>query len=204
MSPETETNTVAPQPRDKRAFNAYRHGLAGHVLVIKPHDDVAYRQHCQAIHEDLAPVGAMQADLVQSIADDRWRLKRAAAIDNNKFSEGINAPSQVITHHEQVDDAFAMSHLWDGSAQQLALLSLYESRIQRRVEKNMALLIQLQEARRQALATAIEEVAILGETYDFPPEALPPQFVHSLPLIRRLANHRLRLQDARKPPRRTV
>ncbi len=181
MSPET--NPVAPQPRDKRAFNAYRHGLAGHVLVIKPHDDAAYRQHCQAIHEDLAPVGAVQADLVQSIAD---------------------APSQVITNHEQVDDAFAMSHLWEGSAQQLALLTLYESRIQRRVEKNMALLFQLQQARRDALQTAIEEVAILGETYDFPPEALPAQFVHSLALIRRLANHRRLLREAQKTPRRTA
>ncbi len=202
MSPEIATPT--PQPRDKRAFNAYRHGLAGHVLVIKPHDDAAYRQHCEGIFLDLAPVGAMQADLVQSIADDRWRLKRASAIDNNKFSEGINAPSQVVTHHEQVDDAFAMSHLWDGSAPQLVLLTLYENRIQRRVEKNMALFFQLQQARRDALQTAVEEVAILGESYDFPPEALPPQFVHSLALIRRLANHRRLLQEAQKPPRRTA
>jgi hypothetical protein len=202
MSPETDS--PAPEPRDKRAFNAYRHGLAGHVLVIKPHDDAAYRLHCEGILQDLAPVGAMQADLAQSIADDRWRLKRAAAIDNNKFSEGINAPSHVITNHEQVDDAFAMSRLWDGSAPQLALLTLYESRIQRRVEKNMALLLQLQQARRDTLQKAVEEVAILGESYDFPPEALPPQFVRSFAQIRRLADHHRRLQEAQKPPRRAA
>ncbi|MDR3699021.1 MAG: hypothetical protein P4L56_05255 [Candidatus Sulfopaludibacter sp.] len=202
MSPEVVTPSA--EPRDKRAFNAYRHGLAGHVLVIKPHDDAAYRQHCQALHQDLAPAGAMEADLVQSIADDRWRLKRAAAIDNNMFSEGINEPSQVITHHEQVDDAFAMSGLWGRSSKQLALLTLYENRIQRRVEKNMALFLQLQQTRLNALQKLVEEAAILGETYNFPPEALPPQFVHSFSKIRRLANHYRRLTEAQKPPRRAA
>ena len=89
------------------------------------------------------------------------------------------------------------------------LLSLYEGRIQRRVEKNVKMLQEAQAQRKAALKQAVEEAALLaqaaqiqGETYDvereFPPSALPPQFDFSLPEIARLAAHQLRLSGARK------
>ena len=83
----TEDTTISePKPRDPRALNAYRHGLTGQVLILTPEDQAAYHTHCQGIRESLAPVGAMEADFVQSIADDRWRLKRARSIEASAFS----------------------------------------------------------------------------------------------------------------------
>ncbi len=89
------------------------------------------------------------------------------------------------------------------------LLSLYEGRIQRRVEKNVKLLRESQAERKAALQQAVEEAALLaqaarmqGETYDvereFPPSALPRQFDISLSEIARLAAHQARLAGARK------
>src|ERR1035438_1241296 len=80
-----------PKPRDPRALNAYRHGLTGQVLILPPDDQAAYLLHCQGIQESLAPEGAMETGLVQSVADDRWRLTRAAAIENSIFAIGIGA-----------------------------------------------------------------------------------------------------------------
>ena len=166
MGPET----IEPEskPRDRRAFNAYRHGLTGHVLVIEPNDEQAYKQHCQGIHQSFAPSGAMETDLVQSIADDRWRLKRAAAMESNIFALGLNEPDQVASDHGEVDTALATARIWLEHSKELDRLTLYESRIQRKIEKNMALLRQLQKDRRDALQKLVEEAAILGDTYAFP------------------------------------
>jgi len=85
----------------------------------------------------------------------------------------------------------------------------YEHRFQRRVEKNMQMLRELQQERKAAFKQAAEEVVLLtqlaeskGETFDierdFPIESLPPQFVFSKPEIARLAAHLRRLAEAKK------
>ncbi len=188
-----------PQARDRRAFNAHRHGLTGHILVIEPKEEPAYQQHCHGIHQSLAPVGALETDLAQSVADDRWRLKRAAAMENNIFALGLNQAADPLSENAEVDTALHTARLWYSVSKELERLTLYESRIQRRIEKNLALIRQLQADRRQALQKLVEEAAILGDSYDFPPEALPPQFVFSIDQIRRLAAHHRSLQAARPP-----
>ncbi|MDR3702171.1 MAG: hypothetical protein P4L56_21170 [Candidatus Sulfopaludibacter sp.] len=202
MSPEK--SEVETKPRDKRAFNAYRHGLTGQVLIIAPSDEQPYKDHCQSIHQYLAPVGGLEIDLAQQIADDRWRMKRAAAIESSVLVRGLNQPDDALSGNEQVDVALATGRVWGEQKKDLNLLSLYEGRIQRRVEKNVALILQLQQVRRAALQQIVEEAAILGETYDFPPEALPPNFVYSNAQIHRLAAHHKRLESVRKPVRRAA
>jgi hypothetical protein len=197
----TEQSTVeeSPKPRDPRAFNAYRHGLTGHVLVLEPHDELAYKQHCESIHKSFSPSGGIEIDLVQSIADDRWRMKRAAAIETNLYARGLNDPDDIVSHHDQVDAALATSRVWLERNKDLALLTLYESRIQRRIEKNIALLFQIQQRRQADLEKYLDELAILGETYDFPPEFRSQQFDFSQPQIARLLAHHRRLKEARTP-----
>ena len=146
----------------------------------------------------------MEIDLVQQIADDRWRMKRASAIESSVLVRGLNDPDDAVSGNEQVDVALAQGRVWGEQKKDLNLLTLYESRIQRRIEKNLALVLQLQQARRAAHQEIIEQAAILGETYDFPPEALPPNFVYSKAQIQRLAAHHKRLAEVRKPVRRAA
>jgi len=207
---ETITEVTPEIKRDRRALNAYRHGLTGQVVINTPAEQVAYDTHCAGIHQSLAPVGGMESSLVQSIADDRWRLQRAAAIENSIFAIGIGGePDQYTAHHEEVDTAFAQATVWLKEGKSIGLLTLYESRLQRRVEKNLALVRQLQQDRRAALQQAVEETATLaqhainkGESYDagrdYPREALPPQFDFSTTQIDRLAAHSRGLAEARK------
>jgi hypothetical protein len=206
----TEDNiTSEVKPRDPRALNAYRHGLTGQVLILTPEDQAAYDTHCRGIRESLAPVGAMEADFVQSITDDRWRLKHAGAIENALFAMSLTLPGGVTHEHPEIDAAFSKARSWLSKGDKYALLTLYENRIQRRVEKNMVLLRQQQADRQAALQKAVEEAGLLaqfaaskGETYnierDFPREALPPQFVFSLAEIARLVTHNRRLAEAKK------
>ena len=197
------------KPRDPRALNAYRHGLTGQVLILTPEDEVAYKAHCQNIHDSLAPVGGMEIDLVQEIADDRWRLKHAAALDNNINSLGLTEPDTITAHHPQIDTAFAKARIWLSDPKNRTLLSLYEQRIKRKELQTMALLRQLQQERRAALQQAVEEAALLaqlaaskGESFDIARD-LPhlthyPQFDFSSSEIARLVLHAQRLAEARK------
>src|ERR1035438_1209069 len=134
----------------------------------------------------------METGLVQSVADDRWRLQRAGALESSIFAIGIGAarPPQYTDDHEQIDNAFAQAVVWLKEGKNLGLLTLYEGRIQRRVEKNLAIIRQLQQDRQAALQQAVEEAELLaqlaaskGESFDierdFPRETLPPQFVYA-------------------------
>ena len=197
------------KPRDPRALNAYRHGLTGQVLIMTPEDQAAYHQHCLNMKKALAPEGAFEAGLVQSIADDRWRLFRAASLDINTCAVSISEPDKITSEHPQVQTAFAQAVAWAADSKNMNLLSLYEGRIQRRVERNVKMLQEAQAQRKAALQQAVEEAALLaqaaalqGETYDvereFPPSALPRQFDISLAEIARLAAHQARVAGARK------
>jgi len=214
-------NSEPKKPRDPRALNAYRHGLTGQIHILTPEDQVAYDNHCQGIRRSLAPSGALETDLAQAIADDRWRLKHAAALQSGIFALGLVRFDEIHPHSE-INTVLVQSRVWVVEGKELALLSLYEQRIQRRVEKNMKMIHDLQQVRHAALQKAVEEAELLarlaaskGETYDvevdFPPAALPPQFDFSLAEIARLAAHKARLTEAkkhfaapRKPLRRVV
>jgi len=200
---------AAPKKRDPRALNAYRHGLTGQVQILTPADQVAYEKHCKAIHQSLAPVGGLETDLAQAIADGRWRLNRAAGIEGSIFTIGLGHPKEDSRNNPEVDVAVAQARTWLADGKSIQLLSLYEHRIERHVEKNMDMLRQLQQDRKAALEQVVEEVADLielaekqGETFDlerdYPRQAIPPQFVFSKPEILRLVAHRRRLKDAKR------
>jgi hypothetical protein len=200
---------AAPKKRDPRALNAYRHGLTGQVHILTPADQVAYEKHCKSIHQSLAPVGGLETDLAQAIADDRWRLNHAAGIEGSIFAIGTGHLKLDSPNNPEVDVAIGQARTWLAEGKNIQLLSLYEHRIQRHVEKNLGLLRQLQQDRKAALEQVVEQVADLielaekqGEAFDierdYPREAIPPQFDFSNALILRLVAHRRRLKDTKR------
>ena len=103
-----------------------------------------------------------------------------------------------------MDDALSQARTWLAKADNFQLLALYEGRINRTVERNMAELRTLRAERKAALAEVLEDALLLaqharskGETYDpsrdFTPEILGIDSVFSFAAI---ARH-LRLNDAR-------
>ena len=201
-----ETTQPETKPRDPRALNAYRHGLTGQVHVLTPEDQVAYDKHCRDTQEYFNPSGDFEAGLVQSIADGRWQLQRAIAIEDAIFALD-NLTLQADPEYYEAIAALTQGRTWLAHDKSIERIALYASRIQRRVEKDIAMLRQLQADRKAALEQAIGEAEALtqlaekaGETYnpatEFPRELLPPQFDFSNPQIVRLMAHRRRLKTA--------
>jgi hypothetical protein len=197
------------KPRDRRALSALRHGLTGQIHILTAADQAAFDKHCQGYRESFAPEGKAETDLVQAIAGDRWRLQRAAALEDSIFAEGISAPGAVTSGDAEIDAALAQGRVWVTQGNNLALLTLYESRIQRRCERNMAELRTLQSERIAALRQAVEHASLLLDLAasgdipfdvetEFPTETLPAKFVFSTAQIAGVAAWHRRLTIARK------
>ena len=150
-------------PRSSRSLRAYRHGLTGQIVLLTEADRLAYEKHCQGYHRSLDPHGALETDLCQQISDDRWRLKRAASLEAAVFAARITQPDSLTSGNDEVDATLAMGQAWIERGASLQLLTLYESRIQRRFEKNMAEFRALQQSRKAALDQALEEADLLAQ-----------------------------------------
>jgi len=205
----TESNSQN-KPHHPRALNAFKHGLTGQVHLLSAVDQAAYDQHCRETRDYFRPAPGFETSLVQSIADDRWQLQRAAAIDDNLFACGVNAIVANGNNRPEVEVAIAATATWLTHEKSLERLTLYTHRIQRRMEKNVAMLRQFQADRKAAFEKALDDAATLlqlaeekGETIDlatdFPPGLLPPNFDFSSPEIVRLIAHRRALDRAKHP-----
>jgi hypothetical protein len=104
----------------------------------------------------------METQLAQRIATDSWRLNRASAIEDNLFALGqLQNGGQACPDVPQIDAALTTAHVFTQESKQLQLLTLYEQRLNRAVQKNLAMLQQLQATRKAAHQAAMKEAAAL-------------------------------------------
>jgi hypothetical protein len=187
-----------PKPQgDPRTLNAYRHGLTGQVRFSTPADEQAYKKHCLGYLECYEPAGRLETDLCQAVADNRWRLKRSAQIENAIVAITLGQPDQMKCNNEEAAIAFAHAYAWLERGKDINLLTLYERRIQRAFQEDLALLEKLQERRyrweqaraqkaaaeavaaQQAAQKAASEEAAAGEAEERPHRRLEPKAVFS-------------------------
>jgi hypothetical protein len=148
--------------RNRSRMNARRHGLTGQVTTMTEEDRAAHDQFSKALIKDLAPDGAMETQLAQRIATDSWRLNRISAIEDNIFALGLQEHSGALCpDHDQIDAALTTARVFTMESKNLQLLTLYEQRINRSIQKNLAMLQQLQATRKQEHEAAMKEAAVL-------------------------------------------
>ena len=153
---------VTDEGRKRSRMNALRHGLTGQVTTMTDEDRAAHEKFSKALIQDLAPKGAMETQLAQCIATDSWRLNRASAIEDNLFALGLHEHGgKLHLEHEQIDAALTTARVFTMESKQLQLLTLYEQRINRSLQKNLAMLQQLQATRKTTEETAMKEAATL-------------------------------------------
>jgi hypothetical protein len=212
---QKSTGPKTEKGKHRTRLNAWRHGLTGQICLLTAEEHQAFDQHCTGIREALEPVGALETELAQSIAEDHWRLKRARAIETGIFAAGVlgqlGHPFGGIREDAAqvpIDEALSKAHTWIAKSENFQLLALYGQRIHRAIEKNMAELRTLRAERKAARQQLLEEAQLLaqlahskGEKYDpardFPPEMLPIGSDFSTAGLSRLIARNQRLNEAR-------
>lgn len=176
MTPRTRINRANAQhstgPRteagkQKSSLNALRHGLTGQVVVMPGEDLSAYQQHLKTFTDDLQPVGAIEANLVQALADCSWRMNRAAVFENNVQAYAVPCGDDPIPGGISVGTAL------ESVSKTLANLSLHTQRLARQFEKTEIHLRELQKIRRDQEQQDLNQLLDItemqknkGETYD--------------------------------------
>jgi hypothetical protein len=153
---------ITDEGRKRSRMNALRHGLTGQVTTMTDEDRTAHEKFSKALIQDLAPKGAMETQLAQRIATDSWRLNRMSAVEDNLFALGLHEHGgKLHLEHEQIDAALTTARVFTMESKQLQLLTLYEQRINRSLQKNLAMLQQLQATRKAEHETAMKEASTL-------------------------------------------
>ena len=159
---QASTGPRTPEGKAKSRMNAFRHGLTGQFSVMSEDDERAYKTYETGILEALAPVGTYERDLAICIAQNRWRLHRARALESNilglghhQLADDIDAPTA------EVEVAVTQAQTWLNHHHALTNMTLYESRIERTITHNKRELDALQATRKAAEAQAREEAELL-------------------------------------------
>jgi hypothetical protein len=156
------TGAKTDEGRNRSRMNALRHGLTGQVTTMTDEDRAAHDQFSNALMQDLAPEGAMEIQLAQRVATDSWRLNRISAIEDNLFALGqLQNGGQACADVPELDAALTDARVFTLESKQLQLLTLYEQRINRSLQKNLAILQSLQATRKAEHEAAMKEAAAL-------------------------------------------
>ena len=144
--------------RNRARLNACRHNLTGQTTVMTVEDRAPLETFTAAMMTELAPVGMIERQLAERIASNNWRLNRASSIEHNLFADGLaSADFNEGESHDDVEDTLTQSRVYSTQAKNLQLLTLYEQRLNRAIEKNMNMLRSLQAERQAKRAAEMEE-----------------------------------------------
>ena len=156
------TGPKTVEGRNRSRMNALRHGLTGQVTTMTEEERTAHEQFSQALIRSLAPEGAMETQLAQRVATDSWRLNRASAIEENLFALGLHQNSgDLFPDDEQVDAALTTARVFIQRSHEFHLLTLYQQRLNRAIQQNLAMLQSLQAARLAQRAAEMKQAAQL-------------------------------------------
>src|SRR5690348_739631 len=145
------TGPRSEEGRRTSSLNALKAGLTG-ITVLLPTDDAAeYQRHIAAYEKEFQPVGLEESELVQSLADIAWRLRRIPALEMAIYARGRVEFADQFEDQKDPDVRRSLIELHTHLAyeKQLRNLHLQEARLVRRREKEIAELRRLQEDRKE-------------------------------------------------------
>jgi hypothetical protein len=186
--------------RRRSSLNARRHNLTGQVTAMPEEDRIAHDAFSETLIKSMSPEGALELQLAQRIATDSWRLNRSSAIEDNIFALGLfDHSGDIDVDHPQLHTALTAARTFTREAKSIELLTLYEQRINRSLQKNLALLQQLQTTRKAERHAEMEQARKLLQLSEMKGSSYEPAkdgFVFSNDQIRAAIDRERRLEQA--------
>jgi len=121
----------------------------GCTVLLSSDDTAEYQRHLAAFEQEFQPVGLRECELVQSIADTWWRLRRIPALEMALFAKGRIEFAALFEEQEPAARPLLIdAHTFITYEKQIRNLHLQEARLTRRREKETAELRTLQQDRK--------------------------------------------------------
>jgi len=205
-----------PEGKRRSSLNACKTMITSKVHLCTPEEQPAYDAHMAAYKEAYSPMGILETELVDELSKNKWRLKKTASAEASLFSASyIDLSDDIDTGNPTVDSCLVEGKVWKEHGPTLVLISVYETRLRRAVEKDTARLEAMQARRREAYKLAQNEAIRLAQLAasedkdydpgdDFVPASAYGEFVFSEPELLRVLDRRNRVSRslalARRPP----
>jgi hypothetical protein len=209
LNASKSTGPKTPEGKRRSSLNSLRSGITGQIHSLPAEDLAVYQKQLDEILAEYNPVGPTERFYAASVAENMFRISRCRALENGMFANGFREHIDCIdAGHPEVDASLAGARTFEEQGRQIALLSVYEGRLRRTLEKDLAALKALQVERKEKYeraadqATAFVRYAVAREEEyepgdDFQPATDWGGFVFSEPELLRRYNRRLRYEDAR-------
>lgn len=142
------TGPTSPEGKAKSSLNALKTGLTGRTVLLPSEDAILYKDHLQSFADDFQPVGRRETELVQSLADQAWRLMRIPALEMAIYASGHEQFAELFADRDpDLQPGLIDMHTFLHYEKQLRNLQIQEGRLRRYREKDMAELRRLQQER---------------------------------------------------------
>ncbi len=167
---QKSTGPRTAEGRSISRLNAVRHGLTGHLDVMTAEEKEAHDTFVAGIADELIPIGMLERQLANSIAEGYWRINRVATIENNLYAAAAWRPqaenAQPVGNADSVAEsaadsaveaALASARTFLRHSDRFHLLAIYETRLHRRIKSDLDQLREFQSTRRAAEEKAAAE-----------------------------------------------
>jgi hypothetical protein len=139
------TDARTEQGKTKSTLNVVKTGLTGRTVLLPADDAEQYQQHRNAFINRYRPKTKEESELVQSLADTDWRLKRIPSLEAGIYALGrLEFANKFDDQPESLRLALIQAHTFLTYQKQLNNLSVQEARLRRQYQKDAAELAKFQ------------------------------------------------------------
>jgi hypothetical protein len=172
---QSSTGPRTTEGKKRSSLNSKRHGILAQVIHLPQEEMAVFTEFTREYVASLAPVGAVETQLANACADLQFRLHRLAAAEHNLFAIGHNENGNAWdVDNPESHTALAFAETLRRSKDPLALLTLYESRLSRRLLQTLKQLREIQAGRRALEQQQLEELYLIAAANPELAETLQP------------------------------
>jgi hypothetical protein len=181
LNAQKSTGPRTASGKARSRLNALRDALTGQITTLSDKDRPLFERLKAELVAGFNPKNPMERKLAEAIAWDTWRLDHLRAIEMNIYALGILEESaediaedpageiaeEIAAAPDDFDTALADARTFRAEGKRFDLMSLYETRMNRNLHRNLAILRDLQAERKRNYEAGKKEETQIARLHEF-------------------------------------
>ena len=165
---QKSTGPVTDLGKATAKFNALKHGMTARTAVLPYEDAESYAELRESFHDTYQPANAVEATLVETVANSYWRLLRIRRVETATFDLGIRGLKKKYNASEKPlppdDEDQTVAVVLNDDEDTLLKIERHQTRIERCYFQAIETLrkVQKDRLREERLTTARPAIAEIG------------------------------------------
>jgi hypothetical protein len=154
--------------KSRSSLNALKHGCSAQTMIFPGEDATHFQNFHQSYLTDLAPVGAVELGMVQTICETQWSINRIRAHEAGIFALGHEQHASALhTGGDQIiQAALTGAVVLRNELESIKTISLYLQRASRLFQSTLKQLREIQAERKANTQIEINQAADVLEKHE--------------------------------------